>query len=585
MNIFREFGAHIAHAVKALEAEGVLPAGLALDGVTVEPPRDPAHGDISTNAALVLAKPTRQAPQAIAKALAAKLAALDMAAAADVAGPGFVNLKLKPGFWQAQVRAVLGAGDAYGRSDLGGGQAINVEYVSANPTGPLHMGHCRGSVVGDALASLLAFAGYRVTKEYYINDAGSQIDTLARSAHMRYREALGQDVGEIPEGLYPGDYLIPVGQALAAKFADSYVRAPEAEWLGLFKREAVAAMMDLVRADLDLLGVRHDRFFSEQSLHDEGLIGETIADLERQGLVYEGVLEPPKGKTPDDWEPRPQRLFKAADFGDDIDRPLQKSDGAFTYFAADIAYHRDKLARGFTSLIDVWGADHGGYVKRMQAAVKALSGGQAALDVKLCQMVRLFRGGEPVKMSKRAGTFVTMADVVREVGRDVVRLMMLTRKPDAQLDFDFVKVVEQSRDNPVFYIQYAHARMCSALRKAAETFPQADFSADAVAGGADLTLLTAEDELGLIRLMAQWPRLVETAAQAHEPHRIAFYLGDLAAAFHGCWNKGNDDPQLRFVLDDNETLTRARLALILAIRQVIAGGLRLLGVEPVEEMR
>ncbi|GAB4138695.1 MAG: arginine--tRNA ligase [Sphingomonadales bacterium] len=585
MNIFREFGAEVDAAIGALQAEGVLPGGLELGNITLEPPRDPSHGDLSTNAALILAKPAAKPPRVIAEALAARLAALDSVTAAEVAGPGFVNLRLSADFWRRQIGVILAAGSDYGRADLGAGQAINVEYVSANPTGPLHMGHCRGSVVGDALAALLEFTGYRVTREYYINDAGSQIDTLARSAHLRYRAALGEDIGEIPEGLYPGDYLVPVGEALAAKFADAYVHAPESEWLGLFKREAVAAMMDLVRADLALLGVRHDVFFSEQSLHDDGRIGETIADFERQGLIYEGVLEPPKGKTPEDWEPRPQRLFKATDFGDDTDRPLQKSDGAFTYFAADIAYHRDKLARGFATLIDVWGADHGGYVKRMQAAVNALSGGAATLDVKLCQMVRLFRGGEPVKMSKRAGTFVTMADVVREVGRDVVRLMMLIRKPDAQLDFDFLKVVEQSRDNPVFYIQYAHARACSAQRKAQALFADADFSDAAIAAAADLGLLDQPDELALIGQMAQWPRLVEAAALAHEPHRVAFYLNDLAAAFHACWNKGNDDPGLRFVVDDNEALTRARLALILALRQVIGGGLRLLGVEPVEEMR
>ncbi|MEX6724214.1 arginine--tRNA ligase [Parapedomonas caeni] len=578
MNIFHVFEERVRAALAALATDGHLPAGLELKAVTVEPPRDPAHGDLATNAALVLAKPAGKPPRAIAELLAERLRADADVAAVEIAGPGFINLRLNTGFWTAQVAAILAGGDGYGRSNIGGGMPINVEYVSANPTGPMHMGHCRGAVVGDALASLLAAAGYVVTKEYYINDAGSQVDTLARSAHLRYQQALGRDIGEIPEGFYPGDYLIPVGEALAKTHGQRYLDAPEAEWLDLFKRATVDLMMDLIRADLALLGIHHDVFFSERSMHDSGVIGETLTDMEARGLVYVGTLDKPKGEVPEDWEPRPQTLFRASDFGDDTDRPLKKSDGSWTYFAADIAYHRDKLSRGFKSLINIWGADHGGYVKRMAAAVSALSGGAVPLDVKLCQMVRLFRNGEPVKMSKRSGSFVTLADVTREVGKDVVRFMMLTRRSDAQLDFDFAKVVEQSRDNPVFYVQYAHARIRSVLRKAADAG-----IATADLGNAAIERLTAPEEVALIQLACQWPRQLEAAALAHEPHRIAFYLYDLAAGFHGLWNRGNDEPGLRFIVED-AALSRARVALCAAVAQVIRNGLAIMGVEPVEEM-
>jgi arginyl-tRNA synthetase len=581
-NLFSAFRMRILAALEQLSADGLLPPGLDTKAITAEPPRDDSHGDIATNAALVLAKGAGKPPRAIAEALADKLRLGEGVAAVEIAGPGFLNLRLTPGFWHAQVKAVLAAGGDYGRSALGDGAPVNVEYVSANPTGPMHMGHCRGAVIGDALAGLLSFAGYAVTKEYYINDAGSQVDTLARSAHLRYQEAHGRAIS-IPEGFYPGDYLVPIGQALQDKFGAAYLDAPEADWLDLFKRSVVAEMMLLIRSDLATLGIKQDVFFSERALHDAGTIGQTLAAMEADGLVYTGVLEAPKGEKPDDWEPRPQRLFKATDFGDDTDRPLQKSDGSFTYFAADIAYHRDKLQRGFTQLINIWGADHGGYIKRMTAAVKALSGGKVPLDIALVQMVRLFRGGEPVKMSKRSGSFVTLADVVEEVGKDVVRFMMLTRKSDSQLDFDFAKVLEQSKDNPVFYVQYAHARICSALRKAQEINPNVPVTVEAL-GTAQLDQLNDAGELALIRLACQWPRVVETAAQAHEPHRIAFYLHDLASALHTAWNRGNDAPELRFVLADQPELTQARLAMLVAVRQVIRNGLAVIGVDPVEEM-
>lgn len=571
-SLYHRYALHIADALAALVAAGDLPAGLDTAAVTVEPPRDPTHGDLSTNAAMVLAKPAGMKPREIATALAQKLSRLPEVEGAEVAGPGFLNLRLRPGEWQDELRAILTAGPEYGRSTMGAGRPVNVEYVSANPTGPMHMGHCRGAVVGDALASLLAFAGFAVTREYYINDAGGQVDTLARSAHLRYREALGATV-DIPEGFYPGDYLIPVGEALAAEFGDSYAAAPETEWLALFRTRTVALMMDLIRADLALLGIRQDIFFAESSLGDA--VQAALDDLAAKGLIYEGVLEAPKGEGHDDWEPRPQTLFRASDFGDDSDRALKKSDGSWTYFAGDVAYHYDKLRRGFVDLIDLFGADHGGYVKRMQAAVKALSGGTVGLDVKIVQMVRLFRAGEPVKMSKRSGSFVTLADVVREVGKDVVRFIMLTKKSDSQLDFDFAKVVEQSRDNPVFYVQYAHARIRSVERRAA--------AAGMVLPDPDLTLLDAE-ELGLVRLAGQWPRIVEAAAATREPHRIAFYLGDLAAAFHSLWNRGNDDASRRLVIEDHAALTAARLALARGVGHVIASGLAVMGVEPAEEL-
>ena len=571
--LYHRYAAHVAHALAELVAAGELPAGLDMRNVTVEPPRDAGHGDLSTNAAMVLAKPAKMQPRSIATGIARHLARLPEVESADVAGPGFLNIRLKPGVWRAELDAIFAAGPDYGRSTLGQGRRVNVEYVSANPTGPMHMGHCRGAVVGDALASLLAYAGFDVTREYYINDAGGQVDTLARSVHLRYREARGESI-EIPDGFYPGDYLVPVGQALAAEFGDRYSEAPEAEWLALFRTRAVAAMMMLIRADLALLGIHHDVFFSEAGLGDA--VASALAALAAKGLIYQGVLEAPKGEAADDWEPRPQTLFRATQFGDDSDRAMQKSNGSWTYFAGDVAYHFDKLRRGFTELVDMFGADHGGYVKRMQAAVRALSDGAVPLDVKLVQMVRLFRAGEPVKMSKRSGSFVTLADVVGEVGKDVVRFIMLTKRSDTQLDFDFAKVVEQSRDNPVFYVQYAHARIHSLQRRAAE--------AGMLLPEADLTRLD-DEELALVKLAAQWPRTVEAAAVSNEPHRVAFYLGDLAAAFHALWNRGNDDPARRFVLADDAPLTAARLALARGVAQVIRNGLGVMGVEPVEEMR
>ncbi len=578
MNIFAEFQDVVLAAVARLQRDGKLPAGLKTDAIAVEPPRDASHGDLATNAALVLAKPAGLSPRVIADELAMCLQAEPRVASVAVAGPGFLNIRLHDDVWRQMVSTILREGSEYGRSAIGGGAAVNVEFVSANPTGPMHMGHCRGAVVGDALAAVLECAGFRVTREYYINDAGGQVDTLARSAHLRYREALGEDIGAIPDGLYPGDYLVPVGAALAQTLGDQYRDAPESEWLDLFKRETTARMMDLIKSDLAQLGIHHDLFSSERALHESGAIVDTLADLEAKGLVYTGTLEPPKGEAPDDWEPRPQTLFRASDYGDDTDRPLQKSSGAWTYFAADIAYHRDKIRRGFTQLVNVWGADHGGYVKRMDAAVAAMTGGSVSHDVLLCQMVRLFRAGEPVKMSKRSGSFVTLADVVEEVGKDVVRFMMLTRRSDAQLDFDFAKVVEQSKDNPVFYVQYAHARVRSVLRKWAEAHASRDPTADA-----PLALLNGE-ELALVRLLAQWPRVVAGAALAHEPHRCAFFLGDVAAAFHALWNSGNDNPSRRFIVADDVAVTQARAALCQAVGQVIGNGLRLLGVEPVEEM-
>ena len=570
--VYQTYATHVADALAALVARGDLPAGLNHAPVTVEAPRDADHGDLATNAAMVLAKPAGMKPRDIAVGIARYLTDLPDVTSTEVAGPGFLNIRLKPSVWAGELATILSDGPAYGRSAMGAGQRVDVEYVSANPTGPMHMGHCRGAVVGDALANLLAYAGFTVTREYYINDAGGQVDTLARSAHLRYLEALG-GVVTIPEGYYPGDYLVPVGQALAAEFGDTYALLPESEWLTLFRTRSVAMMMDLIRADLGLLGIGHDVFFSEASLGDA--VGAALADLDAKGLIYEGVLEAPKGEAADDWEPRPQTLFRATKFGDDSDRALKKSDGSWTYFAGDVAYHYDKLRRGFTALVDMFGADHGGYVKRMTAAVAALSGGTVALDVKLVQMVRLFRAGEPVKMSKRSGSFVTLADVVGEVGKDVVRFIMLTKKADSQLDFDFAKVVEQSRDNPVFYVQYAHARVNSLGRRAA--------AAGMALPEPDLSRLDAE-ELALVKFAAQWPKTVEAAAASREPHRIAFYLNDLAAAFHSLWNRGNDDPARRFLREDDLPLTAARLALARGIAQVIANGLGVMGVEPVEEM-
>jgi arginyl-tRNA synthetase len=574
MTLYTRFAAHVAAALDTLTAAGTLPADLDRKNVTVEPPRDASHGDLATNAAMVLAKPAKLNPRALGEALAAELAKLDDVAEASVAGPGFINLRLTDAAWRDELAQIQTAGDAYGRSTLGQGVTVNVEYVSANPTGPMHMGHCRGAVVGDALAALLEFAGHTVVREYYVNDAGGQVDVLARSAHLRYREALGETIA-IPEGLYPGDYLVPVGQELAAEFGDRYVGAPEDEWLALFRTRAVAAMLVMIRADLALLGIHHDLFSSEAELQAAGKPEAAEAELRSRGLVYDGVLEAPKGETPEDWEPVELPLFRSTQFGDDQDRPIKKSNGQWTYFGADLAYHFQK-SQSADQLIDIWGADHAGTVKRIQAAVAALTGGKTRFDVKLVQMVRLLRGGEPVKMSKRAGNFVTLADVVREVGKDVVRFTMLTRRSDAQMDFDFAKVVEASKDNPVFYVQYAHARVASLHRRAEE--------AGIAARTADLSRLDTE-ELALVKLAAQFPRIVETAATAREPHRIAFYLYDLAAAFHALWNVGNDRPDRRFLVVDDHDATAARLFLATAIAQIIRNGLSIMGVVAVSEMK
>jgi len=584
MNLFKHFKDVIVGELEKMAGAGELPEGLDTTRVAVEPPRERGHGDLSTNAAMVLAKPAGRKPRDLAEALAARLREVEEVTEVEVAGPGFINLRLDPAVWYARLAEILQEGTAYGDSDQGGGQAVNVEYVSANPTGPLTVGHARGAVVGDALAALLAKVGYKVCKEYYINDAGGQVDTLARSAYLRYREALGEDIGEIPEGLYPGDYLKDTGNALAARDGDKWVGRPEEEWLPEVRRFAIDSMMDLVRSDLEFLGVQQEVFSSERKLVEAGGVEEVLKFLDARGLTYTGVLEPPKGKTPEDWEPRPQLLFKATEFGDDVDRALKKSDGSWTYFAGDMAYHLDKFRRGFPLMIDVWGADHGGYVKRMTAGVKALTEGKGELDVKLCQMVNLKRGGELVKMSKRSGTFVTLREVIEEVGKDVVRFIMLTRKNDATLDFDLVEVMEQSRDNPVFYVQYCHARCCSVLRHAESEMPAVSLDPVALAG-APLNRLTDSGELDLIKLLAEWPRLLESAADAHEPHRVAFYLYDLAGAFHGLWTKGKDNAELRFLLPDDPAMTAARLALVQATAFVIASGLEIFGVQPVEEMR
>jgi arginyl-tRNA synthetase len=586
MNIFALFERRVSDALARLIEAGSLPGSVDLGRVVVEPPRDASQGDLATNAAMVLAKEARTNPRALADLIAGDLRQDPRVAKAEVAGPGFINLTLAENVFHDVLRAILMDGGGFGRSGQGAGKPVNVEYVSANPTGPMHVGHGRGAVFGDSLADLLAFAGYKVTREYYINDAGSQVDVLARSAYLRYREALGDDIGAIPEGLYPGDYLKPVGVALAETHGRALLEEPEAEWLPVVREAAIAAMMNMIRDDLARLDIRHDVFFSERSLSqgERDKIGETIAELRARDLVYEGRLPPPKGKPVEDWEDREQTLFRATAFGDDVDRPLLKSDGSYTYFAADIAYHRSKYVRGFADMIDVWGADHGGYVKRMQAAVKAVTGGKGELDVKLCQLVRLLRAGEPVKMSKRAGDFVTLREVVEEVGRDPVRFMMLYRKNDATLDFDLAKVVEQSKDNPVFYVQYGHARCASVFRQAREAFPALDLTPRALAA-ADLTRLQDEGEVEIARRLAQFPRVVEGAAAGHEPHRVAFYLYDLASLFHSLWNKGKDSPQLRFVKQGDEHSTMARLALVHALRSVLASGLGILGVTAPEEMR
>ncbi len=585
MNLYSHFRDATLSALKALADSGKLPAGLDTSKVTAEPPREAAHGDVSTNAALVLAKAAGKKPREIAELLLGELKRHEDVEAAGIAGPGFINLRLQPGFWRARLAEIVAAGEAYGASAIGRGRAVNVEYVSANPTGPMHVGHCRGAVVGDALAALFEKTGFRVTREYYINDAGAQVDQLARSVHLRYREALGETIGAIPEGLYPGEYLKPAGKALAERDGRKWIGKTEDEWLAPVRDFAIDTMMALIRDDLAQLGVRHAVFTSERhDIVEKGRVNEVVNDLRARDLVYTGVLEPPKGMKPDDWEPRPQLLFRATQFGDDVDRPLQKSDGSWTYFAADMAYHLDKYRRGFAQMIDVWGADHGGYVKRMQAAVRALSHGEAELEVKLCQLVSLFDKGEPVRMSKRAGTFVTLRDVIDEVGAGVVRFIMLTRKHDQHLDFDFAKVQEQSKDNPVFYVQYAHARTRSAMRQAAAAIPGIDLS-DAALGRADLERLTDPDELALIKALAGWPRLLESAAETGEPHRVAFFLYDLASTFHALWTRGKDESSLRFVVAEDRELTLARLALVRGVGVVIASGLRLIGVEPVEEMR
>jgi len=574
MNIFAEIRTSVIETLDAMVAEGHLPTGLSWGNVAVEPPRDAAHGDMATNAAMVLAKPAGKPPRDIATELAARLVNDPNIATAEVAGPGFLNLRLAPAVWHDVVAEAIDAGQAFGHSGMGAGVKINVEYVSANPTGPLHVGHTRGAVFGDALASLLDFAGYDVTREYYINDGGAQVDVLARSAYERYREANGLSP-EIAEGLYPGDYLIPIGEALKEKYGDSLLDKPESDWLDDVRDFATEAMMELIREDLAAIGVKMDVFFSEKSLYGTGRIEAAIAELKKKDLIYKGTLEPPKGKVPEDWEPREQTLFKSTEHGDDVDRPIMKSDGAWTYFAPDIAYHWDKIDRGYDELIDIFGADHGGYVKRMKAAVSALSAGSVPLDIKLTQLVKLFKDGEPFKMSKRAGTFITLRDVVDQVGPDVTRFHMLTRKNDAPLDFDFDKVTEQSKDNPVFYVQYAHARIRSVMRKAEEM--HLDWS--------DNAKLEDPAELAVARKIAEWPRLVEIAARHHEPHRIAFYLYELASEFHALWNQGNDKPALRFLHEGDAAATAAKIALPRAVAVVISCGLGILGVTPVEEMR
>jgi arginyl-tRNA synthetase len=577
MSLYTQYAALLDEVLDELVAEGQVPAGVGRRAVAVEPPRDASHGDLATNAAMVLAKAAGTNPRALAEMIAPKLDSLPAVRSAAIAGPGFINIRLEPDAWRDELRAILAERDNYGLSTIGRGERVNVEYVSANPTGPLHMGHCRGAVVGDSLARVLEAAGFEVTKEYYVNDAGGQVDTLARSVHLRYREALGEPVGDIPEGLYPGDYLVPVGAALANEFGDRYASAAEGEWLDLFRGRAIEAMIGLIRHDLALLGIHHDKFASEADVVSTGAVDQALEAMRAKGLVYQGQLERPKSIDPlDEWEPVELTLFRSSQFGDDQDRPIKKADGSWTYFGSDAAYHLQK-AESADHLVNIWGADHAGTVKRVQAAVKALTDGRVDLDVKVIQMVRLFRAGEPVKMSKRAGDFVTLAEVVGEVGKDVVRFMMLSRRADAPLDFDFAKVVEASKDNPVFYVQYAHARIASLKRKAA-------VAGIDLAQAADLSLLD-EQELALVRQAAQYSRVIEAAAVAHEPHRIAFFLYELAAQFHSLWNRGNDDPARRFLIENSQDVSRARLELALGIGQIIRSGLALMGVEAAEEMR
>ncbi|HEV7335118.1 MULTISPECIES: arginine--tRNA ligase [Bosea] len=588
MNIFETFSARLAAILSGMAEAGRIPAGLSLARVVVEPTKDPAHGDLAINAAMVLAKEAGMAPRALAELIVAELAKDADVLKAEIAGPGFINLTLQPAVFTAVLKSAVLAGTEHGRGRAKPAPKINVEYVSANPTGPMHVGHGRGAVFGDALSALLAFAGHDVTREYYINDAGAQVDVLARSAFLRYREALGEEIGAIPEGLYPGDYLVSVGQALAREHGQALLGKAEWDWLPTVRQAAIDGMMAMIRDDLAALGVVHEVFFSERSLQgrdgNSDAVHQTIEDLRARDLIYEGRLPPPKGQKDEDWEDREQTLFRATKFGDDVDRPLLKSDGSYTYFANDIAYHRSKFTRGFAEMIDVWGADHGGYVKRMQAAVKAVTNGEGALDVKLCQLVRLLRNGEQVRMSKRSGDFVTLREVIDEVGRDAVRFMMIFRKNDATLDFDLAKVVEQSKDNPVFYVQYAHARCASIFRQAKEAFPDLDLSPQALAQ-ADLGLLTDEAEIGIVKMIAAYPRMIDAAASSHEPHRVAFFVHELASAFHSLWNKGKDSPQLRFVNQTDRKSTAARLAFVHAVRSVLASGLAVVGVTAPEEMR
>ena len=586
-NIFGAVALGVQRATAALISAGYLPAGIDLSRITVEPPRDASHGDMATNAAMVFAKDAGKKPRELAEKYAEALRSDDLLAKVDIAGPGFINLTLKPTAWTGVLREAVRLGSQYGKSDIGHGAPVNVEYVSANPTGPMHVGHGRGAVFGDALANLLEFTGFKVTREYYVNDAGAQVDVLARSAYLRYREALGEDAGTIPEGLYPGEYLKPVGAALAAGHGDALRKRSEKDWLPIARQKAIEMMMAMLRDDLAAMNITHEVFFSERSLIEGGAdrVAETIDWLRANGYVYEGRLPPPKGALPDDWEDREQTLFRSTAFGDDVDRPLKKSDGSYTYFASDIAYHRSKLERGFGTLIDVWGADHGGYVKRMQAAVAALSERKAVLEVKLIQLVKLLRQGEPVKMSKRAGEFVTLREVVDEVGRDAVRFMMLFRKNDAPLDFDLAKVIEQSRDNPVFYVQYAHARCQSVFRNAREAFPDLPTDVNDLLEGPDVTVISDPAELALVRQIALYPRVIEAAAAAHEPHRIAFYLFDLASEFHALWTLGNTRPHLRFIMQNDRQMTLVRLVLVQGVRTVLASGLGLLGVGAPNEMR
>ena len=576
MNLFSDIRSLVLTSLEALQSNGTLSKELDFSNVTVEPPRDSSHGDMSTNAAMVLAKPAKMNPRLIAEALCSLLENDSRIISADVAGPGFLNLRLKQDYLTSIIPYVLNMGINYGRSDIGSGIKVNVEYVSANPTGPLHVGHTRGAVFGDALASLLDFAGFDVTREYYINDGGAQVDVLARSVYLRYLEANGQAV-EFIDGTYPGDYLVDLGEALKNKYGDSLVDKPESEWISELRLFSTEKMMDLIRSDLELLGIRMDVFFSEKSLYGTGLIEDALADLDAKGLIYQGILEPPKGKKPDDWEAREQTLFKSTSHGDDVDRPVVKSDGSWTYFAPDIAYHFDKVQRGFDQLIDIFGADHGGYVKRMKAAVSALSNEKVSLDIKLTQLVKLYKDGEPFKMSKRAGTFVTLRDVVKQVGPDVTRFVMLTRKNDAPLDFDFDKVQEQSKDNPVFYVQYAHARISSVLTKAKD--------AEIIIKAGSFETLKHPNEIILVKKLAEWPRLLELAAKHNEPHRIAFYLYELAGDFHALWNIGKEFPETRFFQESNPELSAEKLSMISAVQVTIAAGLTILGVTPIDEMR